>query len=71
MLGKSAGHAADVLVATAREQAALTIAVLPQAGQREGEQRQRPSLPRHVAQHVFHEPLIFEPVTGDECRLHQ
>ena len=71
VLGKSAGHSADVLVATAREQAPLTIAVLPQARQCEGEQRQRPSLLRHVAQHVVHEPLIFEPVTGDKCRLHQ
>ncbi len=71
VLGKSAGHAADVLVASAREQTALTIAVLPQARQCEGEQRQRPSLLRHLAQHVVHELLIFEPVTGEECRLHQ
>ncbi len=71
VLGKRAGHAADVLVATAREQAALTIAMLPQARQCEGDERQRPSLLRHVAQHVVHEPLIFEPVTRDECRLHQ
>ena len=71
VLGQRPGHAADLFVAPPREQTPLAIPMLPEAGHRKREQRQRPSLLGHVPQHVVDEPVILEPVPGEQRRLHE
>ena len=71
MLSKRPGDAADLLVAPPREQAPRAIAMLPETRHRKREQRQRPALLGHVTQHVVDEPVILEPVPGEQRRLHE
>jgi hypothetical protein len=60
MPGQRTGHAADRLVAGARDQAALAVARLPQLGGRELQERQRAGRPQQRVDHLLGDGRILE-----------
>jgi len=69
VLRQRPGHAATRLVGLAREQLARPVALLPEACDRKGEQRQRPARALDALHHLVDERLVFEPVAARTCRL--
>ena len=60
MLGQGAGHAPDPLVGRAGQDLSLPVPFLPETGDREREQGQRPALLLHRGHHLGHERLVLE-----------
>ena len=64
-----AADAADVVVGLAGEQAGLAIALLPQPGGGEGQQRQRAALALDLGEHLVDQLVVLEAVAALGGRL--
>ena len=71
VLRQGARDAANGVVRRPGEHSLLTVTAVPQGCRGKGQQRQRPPLPLDGAQHVGHQALVFEPVSGLHSRLHE
>ena len=71
MLGQRPRDAVDPLVGLPREELPAPVPFLPQARDREGQERQRPALGRHRFHHLLDERVLFEPHAPPQSRLHQ
>ncbi len=69
--GERAADAADVVVGLAGEQAGLAVALLPQPGGGEGQQRQRAALALDLGQHLVDQLVVLEAVAALQGGLGQ
>ena len=71
VLGQRSRDAVDPLVGFPREEPPAPVPLLPQARDREGQERQRPALGRHRFHHLLDQRVLFEPHAPPQGRLHQ
>ena len=69
--GQGPADPADVVIRLAGEETGLAVALLPEPGGGEGQERQRTALALHLGQHLVHQVVVLEAVTALHRRLHE